>query len=314
MVMVNWNQRANTLESIRSLLKLDYSRLSLVVVDNGSEDGSVDAIKREFPGITILENATNLGAPIALNQGMKHALQHGADYICLMDNDILADEQMLKELITVAESDPRIAATGPKMYYYDSPKTIWCAGAKIVWKSAETFRLQAEQIDGDNEKPEPQDVDMIPSCALCIKRAALEAVGLMDPRYFVYYNDSDWCARAISQGGRIVYVPSAKLWHKVSATTKAASPTVDYYMTRNRFLFLVRNLSGIRRYQALLYTGMRNLLAIAAYTVKSHNGHRIPHRNARLLALRDAMLGRWGEMSVAAKKLCGSISQRTSVR
>jgi GT2 family glycosyltransferase len=302
--MVNWNQKSNVLESISSVIQSDYERLTLVVVDNGSQDGSVEAIRTQFPDVTLLENDTNLGAPIALNQGMEYALQNGAAYICLMDNDISVDRQMVRELVLAAEVDPHIAATGPKMYYHSLPALVWCAGAVIDWRTGDNIRLQAEQADDGETIDQPKDVDMIPSCAFLIRRDALAKVGLMDHRYFVYYNDTDWCARATAQGWRIVYVPTARLWHKVSATMKSASPATDYYMTRNAFLFLAKNQHGAEQVRSLLWTAGRDLLAIAAYTAKSHGGHRIPNRNARVLALRDALLARWGKMGPDVARVC----------
>jgi GT2 family glycosyltransferase len=306
-VMVNWNQCANTLESLRSVAGMDYPRLGIIVVDNGSEDGSPSVIRQEFREVVVLENGENLGHPIALNIGMEYALKRGADYVCLMDNDIVAETQMLQKLVAVAESDAEIAATGPTIYYYDSPDTVWCVGVMVDMKVGDSWQVHAERNVSEILDSQPcSPVDMIPSCALLIKRAALEAVGLMDPRYFVYYNDTDWCIRAIAQGWKIVHVSAAKLWHKISATMKPASPATDYYMTRNVLLFFYCNLRGPRRWLVLTKILLRHLRTIVAYSLKPRHRHLHLNRDARVLALRDAFLGRWGRMGQDVASVCCS--------
>lgn len=127
---------------------------------------------------------------------------------------------------------------------------------------------------------------------------------MLDPRFFIYYEESDWCLRAHQVGWRVVYVPQARLWHKVSAAMGTASPATDYYMARNVLLFIAKHHRGVRKLRYLLKVIGRTLLAIVAYTVKPHGGARIPNRNARLLALRDALLGRWGKMGADVAAVC----------
>jgi GT2 family glycosyltransferase len=127
---------------------------------------------------------------------------------------------------------------------------------------------------------------------------------MLDPRFFIYYEESDWCLRAQQAGWRVVYVPQARLWHKVSAAMGTASPATDYYMARNVLLFIAKHQRGLIKVRLMAQVAGRTLLAIAAYTVKPHGGQRIPNRNARLLALCDALLGRWGKMGVDVAAVC----------
>src|SRR5205823_1680317 len=124
---------------------------------------------------------------------------------------------------------------------------IWCAGNIIDWGTGSTARLRADTPVSSVARLACQDVDFITSCAVCIKRGVFDDVGLMDERYFIYYDETDWFARASEAGWRAVYVPSARMWHKVSSTMGVASPLTDYYMSRNRYLFLSKNLAGFRR-------------------------------------------------------------------
>lgn len=303
-VIVNWNQRQLTLDCLTSLYQQKCSDFEIVLVDNGSEDGSIAAVRTAFPGVVVLENGANLGIAAANNVGIRHALAMNVDYIFLLNNDTTVDPLMLERLVVVAESDPSIAATGPTMLYYDQPDTIWCAGNRINWSTGNTYRLHADETLPSVIDSAPVDVDFITSCAVCIRAEVFRDVGLMDEDYFIYYDETDWFARALIRGLRMVYVPQALMWHKISSAMGTTSPATDYYMNRNILRFLAKNRHGVGKAVSLGVAAGRNLLAVAAYTAKSHNGKRIPHRNARLLALRDALLGRWGKMGPDVEKIC----------
>jgi len=304
-IVLTWNQRDLTLDCLASLAEIDYppDRLRIIVADNGSRDDTVAAIRERFPQVTVLENGDNLGFAEGNNAGIRHALQGPADYIMLLNNDTIVHAQMLSVLIETAERDPGIGVITPKIYYYDDPKRIWCAGASLDWTWGGSTRLRADQID-----PDPDDklheVDFASGCAMCWRRQVVEQVGVLDPRFFIYYEETDWCVRARAADWRIVYQPQAQMWHRVSAAMGAASPATDYYMGRNVLLFLSKHLNGLARFTALGRVGGRSLLTIAAYTAKPHGGTRRRNRDARLLALRDALLGRWGRMGQDVAAVC----------
>lgn len=304
-VVLTWNQRDLTLDCLASLADLDYpaGRLQVIVVDNGSADGTAQAIRDHYPSVTVLENDENLGFAEGNNVGIRHALQGPADYVMLLNNDTVVDPSVLNELLAVTEPDTTVGIVGPKILYFDQPGVIWCAGNQVGWRRGEVIRLQAEQPDkGLNELP--QEVDYVTGCAICLRRQVIEQVGLIDSRFFIYYEETDLCMRARAAGWRILYVPRARLWHKVSAAMGSTSPATAYYMTRNVLLFLAKNRRGLARLRYLVLAGGRNLVAVAAYTVKSHGGRRLPNRNARVLALRDAVLGRWGKMGPDVEAVC----------
>jgi GT2 family glycosyltransferase len=295
-VVVSWNQRQLTLDCLASLQEQEYPNFTVAVVDNGSRDDSVAAIREAYPDVAILENSRNLGVAAANNRGIQHVLASGADYVFLLNNDTIVDPRMLSELVKVAESDDSIGMTAPSMLYFDTPDIIWCGGNKIDWRTGDTTRLhEGEHIESASKLPS-EKVDFITSCAVCIKTAVFRDVGMMDERYFIYYDETDFFVRAGAAGWKAIYVPWAKMWHKVSATMGEGSPRTDYYMIRNRFLFLARNVRGLKGVLALTRAALENGRNIAAYTVKSHNGARLGNRDAKLLGVRDAVLGRWGEM------------------
>jgi GT2 family glycosyltransferase len=304
-IVLTWNQRELTIACLDSLAALDYPAecLRIIVVDNGSTDGTVQAIRERFPRVVILENNENLGFAEGNNVGIRHALQGDAEYIMLLNNDTVVAPSMIKELLLVAEADPRVGIVGPKMLYFDQPDVIWCAGNQLDWRRGESIRLQAEQPDERLEEF-PKEVDFITGCAICLRRQVIEQIGLLDSRFFIYYEETDWCIRARAAGWRVVYVPCARLWHKVSAAMGVTSPATDYYMNRNVLLFLAKNQRGLPRWRSLILAAACNLRTVAAYTVKLHGGQHRSNCSARLLALRDAVSARWGKMGPDVEAVC----------
>src|SRR3990170_4180108 len=171
-VILNWNQGEITAECLESLQALTYPNYGVVVVDNGSTDGSQKIISSRFPNITLIENGINLGFSEGNNVGIKYALLQCADYVLLLNNDTVVSPDFLNELVEVAESDPRIGVTTPKIYYFGG-KCIWCAGAHIDWRSGKTFRLRAEEIDGLMEEEIPCEVNFVSACCMLVKRCVL---------------------------------------------------------------------------------------------------------------------------------------------
>ncbi len=304
-VILTWNQREVTLECLGSLEQMDYpdERLEIIVVDNGSSDGTSEAIGDRFPAVTVIRNEENLGFAGGNNVGIRSALVSDASCIMLLNNDTVVDRPMLRTLVAVLESNADAGIVGPKMLYFDEPNIVWCAGNAIRWRTGDSVRLGAETRD-TTRQVQPQEVDFITACGICLRREVIEEIGLLDPRFFIYYEETDWCMRARDAGWHIMYAPEARLWHKVSAAMGTASPATDYYMNRNVLLFLTKNLHGLAKVRSMGLAAGRNLLAVAAYTAKPCGGRRLPNRNARLYALRDAILGRWGKMGPDVEAVC----------
>jgi GT2 family glycosyltransferase len=132
---------------------------------------------------------------------------------------------------------PDIGATNPTIYYYDEPTVIWSAGGTVDGRTGIAYQRRLEEVDRGQALPE-MDVDYGIGAALLIRRETLEKAGLLDPSFFLYFEETDWCFRARECGYRVVYVPSAKIWHKVSRSMRGASELSLYYFCRNRLLFL----------------------------------------------------------------------------
>jgi GT2 family glycosyltransferase len=296
-VMLTWNQKGLTLDCLQSLAKVDYpaEQLHIIVVDNGSTDKTAQAICEAFPAVTVIENSDNLGFAAGNNVGIRYALDLCTDYIMLLNNDTLVAPTFLSHLLPVAASDPKIGIVTPKIYYYDPPNRIWCAGADVSWINGVTRRLHADETD-DNLPDANTDVTFASGCALCVRRSVVEEVGMLDPRFFIYYEETDWCLRMTRAGYRCVYVPQAKIWHRVSSAMQEGSPRSAYYMSRNVLLFLQKSLPLHRRLVAIPVALIRELTFISVMSIRPRHRHRRLERNTRLYGVRDYLRGRFGKM------------------
>lgn len=308
-VVLNWNQPEMTADCLNSLAEQDYPNFHVVVVDNGSTDGSAAMLRERFPWATVLEIPENVGYSCGNNVGLEYVLERDADYVFLLNNDTEVDPHMLTQLVEVAESNPQIGMVGPTMYCADPPNMIWGGDNWIDWRRARMIRRRFGELDDGSEfqKQPPRDVHYIDTCAVLVKREVIGNIGLMNGDYFINFDDLDWNVRARKAGYRIVYVPAARMWHKVSVTMGLASPATTYYMTRNSLLFFWTHAPGVWKVLAPLQIILGTVRTIGAWTLKTRYHTEIfrRKRDANLLALRDFILGRFGRMGMDVTRACG---------
>jgi len=204
----------DTLDSVK---KMTYPNFRIVVVDNGSIDGSQETVRTQFPETTLIENGKNLGFMEGSNVGLRYALAQPAGWALLLNNDISVDPAMLSEMMNVAIAHPDVGIIAPKIYYFSEPNILWYAGGLINYLAGIISHRGLRQEDrGQYDRIE--ETDYITGCAMLIKREVLETVGLLDPIYSpMYSEDADFSVRARRAGFKLMYVPRAKLWHKVSS-------------------------------------------------------------------------------------------------
>ncbi len=298
-IILNWNNAPDTIECLKSLQESSYQYAVTVVVDNGSTNDSVKEIHDRFPSIEILELEENVGYAAGNNVGIQYALDKGADYVLILNNDTLVAPDMLAELINFAESKPGAGMVGPRVYCADLDDTIFADGSYIDWGKGKTINR------GMFQKPSteigikgPEQVDFITGCGVLVSKKFLEAAGGFDPIYFLNFEDVDWGLRARRLGFEVWFNPDAIMWHKVSGTLGQASPTNTYYMTRNGLLFFWQNSPLHLRLVAVSRIILRTLRSMSAWTFKSEyrNEEYQKLRSANLNALRDFMLGNFGQM------------------
>jgi len=303
-VVLNWRKPTDTLACLESLVQIGYPDARVVVVDNGSGDDSVALIRQRYPEVRVLEAGANLGYAGGNNVGIRYALDRGAEWVCILNNDVIVAPDFLKILWVTAQAHPDIGVVTPLVAEMTDQERVWALGSAVNRASGVVSRLHAgDPVTKWRDQP-PFEVDVASGAAMLIKRGVLEPVELMDEDFFLYYEETDWCLRIRRAGYRILAVPGSVVWHKVSATLGTTSPAIDYYMLRNHLHLIARHWHGLDRWRILASTVLGNLITIAAYSFKPHSGQRLPSRNARLLALRDAALRRWGPMGQDVARVC----------
>jgi len=251
--VLHYKGKQFTRQCLLSLEKIRTAGFSLkvVVVDNNSPEPIAD-LKKEFSGNIFIKNKENLGFAEGNNVGIRYALKHSADYVMLLNNDTIVDPQMIVQLIKVGESDKKIGILGPKIYFApgyefhkerykpnEQGKVIWYAGGIMDWKNVIGRHRGVDEVDR-GQYNEIEETDFVSGCAMMVRRSVLENIGLFDEKYFLYYEDADFCQRAKQAGYKTVFVPQAKVWHKNLGTGRTGTELQDYYLTRNRLLFGLR--------------------------------------------------------------------------
>ncbi len=243
-LVINWNGREHLDACFRSLLDSPYEHARFVLVDNGSDDGSVAFVREAFggdPRVEILALERNLGWSGGNNAGIRRALEAGADYVLLLNNDTWTDPNALSELVARMEAEPDLGALAPKMLLYDQPELlnsvgIECSVIGVGWDRG-LGRADGPKWDA------PVDVAGVCGGACFLRCSAIDQVGLLPEDYGIYLDDLELCLRLWNAGFRVQTCPSARVRHKFSATMgKPEHVDRKYYLnTRNRFRLLLRN-------------------------------------------------------------------------
>jgi GT2 family glycosyltransferase len=269
-VVLNHNGKSLAEQCIRSVLKCGYPATEIILVDNGSTDGSLEYLGAKFPVAHVVANSENLGIAGGRNRGFIEAVDRGAEYVLSLDNDTRIDPNLIHALVTAAESDPHIGVVGPKTYMDDDSGKMQCAGGKITY----TQSVCAEHGRGKKDKGQygrNEDVDYFPGFGFMARREVFEKLNFLDERFYGYgHEDTDFCVRAARLGYRVVYVPQAVMWHRGSATIGSYSP-------RKKYLEAVNSVYFVRKYgsipQRLKYGFFAGLGLIYALIVQSFRGN-----------------------------------------
>jgi GT2 family glycosyltransferase len=236
-IVVNWNGRELLEAALRSLQESDYGRLAILVVDNASEDGSQDLVHESFPDVGLVENETNEGYAAGANAGIRVAMADGADYVFLMNNDLVVAPDAVSALVAAASERPDAAFVGPMIYYHEPPNLIWSLGGAVSYWSG-NIRHHAIREKDDGRYIEAREVDYVTGAAVLASAAALARIGLMDEEYYMYNEDTDWCARAALLGYGVIVEPRAKAWHRVSMSSGGGlTPYKIYHRLRSTYRF-----------------------------------------------------------------------------
>lgn len=245
-VTVTYNSGSVLPQFLECVFHQTYPHFILFAVDNASKDDTLRLLKEcSDERLRIIANPDNRGVAEGNNQGIGAALEAGCGSVLLINNDTEFDAALFSQLDEGLDSY-RTGMICPKMLYFDEPERIWAAGGEFQpWRGYRIIHLGADQIDA-GQCDRARLVTYVPTCCVLIKREVFETVGLMDERYFVYMDDVDFMYRAMKAGIHLMYLPEAKLLHKVGRLTGGkGSPFTDRYLTRNWVYFILKHFGMI---------------------------------------------------------------------
>lgn len=230
-VIPTFNNKDSLLQCLKSLTVSSYKNIEIIVVDNGSTDGTSEAVKQYFPEVKLITLNENTGVTGGRNTGAKVAK---GEFILFLDHDMVADKEMIKILVEIMQKNANIGISGPVIYYYDEPEKIWAAGTSI---NMLTGKISFNNVMSSDEYFE---VQVMPA-AIMVRRDVLRRVGLFDDTFFATYEDTDLCFRIRKAGYKVVCVPKAKSWHKLPSTEELQDLRLlnrAFFIARNRIIFM----------------------------------------------------------------------------
>lgn len=306
-IVLNWNGKEDTTKCLSSLEKLTYPHIEVLIVDNGSSDDSVEVFRKRFPHFRLIETGINLGYAGGNNVGMEIALKEGFGFLFVLNNDTVVDPGIVEAFLQ-RFSKGKEGILGAKIYRMDAPEHLDHLGGKWNPKKMDFDYVGYRALDHPKWNA-PQKLDYVCGAALMIRREVLEAIGLFDPRFFLFWEEADLCFRAKRAGFEIQHCPEAKVWHRVSASFTGGKPHAAYFLWRNRLLWIERNISGFQRLHCftrllggrlplfLLSKVLRKtqlVLQSAAGKKGGRNRERILRINAAVYGMEDYVFRRFG--------------------
>lgn len=293
-VTINFNKEEVTfawLDSMQKLKTPDFT-LEIVIVDNASTKPFALNKERKKENVHLIRSEENTGFTGGNNIGMQYALDHGAEYILIINNDTIADPSLLKNLLAVLDSHQKIGVVAPKIYFAkgnefhkekykkdELGKVFWYAGGYTDWANVKSVHRGVDEVDrGQYDLIEK--TDFVSGCCMLVKREVLENVGLFEKRGFMYYEDAILCEQIKRAGYELWYVPTAMLWHINAASSGGSGNQLqDYFITRNQMLF------------GMLYAPLRTKIALVRQSIR----YLLHGRPKQKQGIRDYYLGKFGK-------------------
>ncbi|GAC1641642.1 MAG: glycosyltransferase family 2 protein [Chloroflexota bacterium] len=288
-VVLNWNGWSDTVSCLARLDRLTYPRREVVVVDNGSTDGSEDRIRSAVPEVRLIQTGANLGFAGGNNAGIRYALAQGAEFVWLLNNDTEVPENCLTALVDAMQREPRMGILSPTVFHMETgrpePLNVFPPGVRRP-------TVRGADAGADVVTAGIELLDTAPGAAMLVRRAVLEELVGLDESYFHFFEDTDFCWRAWRAGWLVGRASSATLLHRYGTSTNAARPLVLYYMLRNILLFSARA-AGIPA-RTLLWRRPRLWLWALGPLLGVRSFRRPATKIAVIRALFDATRGRSG--------------------
>lgn len=276
-VVLHYKNIEDTRECIASLSKIDYPYFDIILVDNGSNDDL-----SSLNNVDLVQNATNLGFAQGCNRGLARAIELKSTHILLLNNDTVVAPDILTAFMTTAKAHPQAAAFGAKIFYYDEPTILWHAGGEVDWVKLRCFHEGCTVLDLDKKYETVRPITYACGCALFVTAKAYEHVGGLDPAYFLLWEEIDWCFRLKKAGYECLYVPQARVWHKISRSFEGGNRGAlwQYYNFRNRLRFLQHHGTPAQRYRFYLKRFPKEVVEILFRSFHPSQEQRDLHRAA----------------------------------
>lgn len=240
-LIINWNGKDHLKNCIPSILKSSYKDFEIIVVDNGSADGSIEYLRSNFPFIKLIRNKKNLGFAKANNQGIEVAK---GEFILFLNNDTKVERNFLSILVTRLSEDPKMGACQPKVLHWEKPGKLDSIGSFLM-SSGFLYHFGFEAKDTKDLDVEIKLFSGKGSCLL-VKKKVLEKIGYFDEDFFAYFEETDLCWRLWLAGFYLLYIPEAVIYHKTWGTArKLAIETINYHSFKNRISSLITNLGPL---------------------------------------------------------------------
>jgi len=243
-IVINWNNYFYTSGCLDSLRQIDYPNYKVIVVDNGSHDGSDVQLEAIYPEILLLRNENNKGFTGGNNRGIEWALNNGFEYLMLLNNDTEVEPDFLSELIRGIEGDPTIGAIQPKFYFLSNKELVWNAGGKIIKSLGVVLTVGVNNKSNQNLETSGETA-WITGCGFLVRSSIIKKIGGLNERFFMYYEDVDWSLKIKSLGYKLWYCPSSIVYHEAGVSNKSEvgkegvlNPQVHYFAARNNLLLL----------------------------------------------------------------------------
>ena len=262
-VIVTWNKEKDVLRCLKQVYRSSIQPVEIVVVDNASEDDTVAKVAYHFPGVNLLKQTENSGGSGGFNAGMRYALSKSCDFIWLLDNDAIPGVRFLHSALPVFD-DVQVAIVGAQILDINQPHQTVELGAFINWhKQGTTANLRNKSRVRSGQLFE---VDYVPICCALVRRTAIQDIGLLDPAYFLHWDDMDWGWRFRTAGYKVIACSSALAWHKPYEGIEPPI-AVQYYDHRNAMYFYSKYTKGLQRSYLLAYGVIKRGISFAKNTV-----------------------------------------------
>jgi GT2 family glycosyltransferase len=267
-VLTHGGAEAVTAACIDSLLEQDYGNLVVLLVDNASFDGSGERLRDRYPRIRYLNTGANLGYTGGNNRGIRYALDAGADYVMILNNDTVLDARCVSTLVRSAPGAERLGAIAPKILYWDEPTRIWFAGGDFSLVRAIGLHRGDWDRDDPNERERLDAMTFATGCCFLMPAAVARETGGFREDYFIYCEDVELSLRLVRSGYRLYYQPAARLFHREPPHRGLSSPFATVHRDRNRRRLVREHYSAPQRVAFALWFYPTRLVRLAQYALR----------------------------------------------